>query len=50
MEHVFHYLDDFAVLGTPESAVHMVAARLGCKRAMVDTEWANSHPSRERIC
>ena len=24
--------------------MHMVAARLGCKSAMVRTRWANSHP------
>ena len=24
--------------------MHMVAARLGCKRAMVGTGWATSHP------
>ena len=28
----------------PQGAVHMAAARLGCKRAMVGTEWANCHP------
>lgn len=27
-----------------QSAVHMVAAKLGCKRAMVGTGWAHSHP------
>ena len=26
------------------TAVHMVAARLGCKRRMVGTGWANSQP------
>ena len=26
------------------TAVHMVAARLGCKRRMVGTGWANSRP------
>ena len=30
--------------GHPQGAVHMAATRLGCKRAMVTTEWANSHP------
>ena len=25
--------------------MHMVASRLGCKRAMVGTRWANSYPS-----
>ena len=24
--------------------MHMVAARIGCKRAMVGTGWGNSHP------
>ena len=24
--------------------MHMAAARLGCKRTMVGTGWANSHP------
>ena len=24
--------------------MHMVAARLGCKGAMIGTGWANSHP------
>ena len=27
------------------SAMHIVAARLGCKGAMVGTEWASFHPS-----
>ena len=31
-------------LGHPQGAVHMVAARLGCKWAVVGTGWANSHP------
>ena len=31
--------------GHLQGAVHMAAARLGCKRAMVGTEWANSRPS-----
>ena len=31
-------------LGHPHGAVHMVAARLGCKWAVVGTGWANSHP------
>ena len=31
-------------LGHPQGAVHMVAARLGCKWVVVGTEWANSHP------
>ena len=26
--------------GHPQGVVHMAAARLGCKRAMVGTEWA----------
>ena len=30
--------------GHQQGAVHMAAARLGCKRAMVGTGWANSHP------
>ena len=30
--------------GHPQGAMHIAAARLGCKRAMVGTEWANSHP------
>ena len=30
--------------GHPQSAVHMVAARLGCERAVVGTGWATSHP------
>ena len=29
---------------TCRGAVHMAVARLGCKRAMVGTEWANFHP------
>ena len=32
------------VLCTWQGAVHMAPARLGCKRAMVGTEWANSSP------
>ena len=28
----------------PQGAVHMAAARLGCKRTMVGTGWANSRP------
>ena len=31
-------------LGHPQGAVHMAAARLGCKRTMVGTGWANSQP------
>ena len=31
-------------LGHPQGAMHMVAARLGCKWAVVGTGWANSHP------
>ena len=31
-------------VGSPQSVVHMAAARLSCKRAMVGTRWANSHP------
>ena len=31
-------------LGHSQGAVHMVAARLGCKWAVVGTGWANSHP------
>ena len=32
------------------TAVHMVAARLGCKRGMVGTGWANSqHGSTNRL-
>ena len=30
--------------GHPQGAVHMAAARLGCKRIMVGTGWANSWP------
>ena len=30
--------------GNPQGAMQMAAARLGGKRAMVGTEWANSHP------
>ena len=30
--------------GHPQNAVHMAAARLGCKRIMVCTRWANSWP------
>ena len=30
--------------GQPQSAVHMVAARLGCDRAMFGTWWATSRP------
>ena len=39
--------------GYPQGAVHMAAARLGCKRTMVGTGWANSRPgcmSRLRKC
>ena len=32
--------------GHPHSAVHMAAARLGCKSNMVSTRWANSRSSR----
>ena len=28
----------------PQGDMHMVAARLGCKSAMVGTGWANPHP------
>ena len=28
--------------GHPQDAVHMAAARLGCKRTVVGTGWANS--------
>ena len=31
-------------VGSPQGAVHMVAARLGCKRTMVGTSWVNSRP------
>lgn len=31
-------------VGLPEGAVHIAAARLGCKPAMVGTRWAISHP------
>ena len=31
-------------MGYPQGAVHMLAARLGCERAMVGTGWATSHP------
>ena len=30
--------------GHPQGAVHIAAARLGCKKAMVGTGWANSRP------
>ena len=30
--------------GHPQGAVHMAAARLGCKITMVGTGWANSRP------
>ena len=30
--------------GHPQGAEHMAAARLGCKRNMVGTGWANSRP------
>lgn len=30
--------------GHMQSAVHMAAAKLGCKRAMIGTVWAHSHP------
>ena len=30
--------------GHPQGAVHMAAVRLGCKRNMVGTKWANSRP------
>ena len=39
--------------GHPQGAVHMAAARLGCKRTVVGTGWANSWPgcmSRLRKC
>ena len=39
--------------GHPQGAVHMAAARLGCKRTVVGTGWANSRPgcmSRLRKC
>ena len=32
--------------GHPHSAVHMAAARLGCKSNMVSTRWTNSRSSR----
>ena len=28
----------------PQGAVHMVAGRLGCERAVHGTVWATSHP------
>ena len=31
-------------MGSPQGAMHMAAARLGCKRTMVLTGWANSQP------
>jgi len=30
--------------GHPQGDMHMVAARLGCERVMVRTEWANPCP------
>ena len=30
--------------GHLQGAVHMAAARLSCKKAMLGTGWANSHP------
>ena len=30
--------------GYLQGDMHMAAARLGCKRTMVGTRWANSHP------
>ena len=30
--------------GHMQSAVHMAAAKLGCKRTMIGTGWAHSHP------
>ena len=39
--------------GHPQRAVHMAAARLGYKRTVVGSRWANSHPgcmSRLRKC
>ena len=39
--------------GHPQGAVHMAAARLGCKMTVVGTGWANSWPgcmSRLRKC
>ena len=30
--------------GHPQGAVCMAATRLGCKRTLVGTRWANSHP------
>ena len=48
---VFAHLRAGSVCGTggagwghPQGAVHMAAARLGCKRTMVGTGWANSQP------
>ena len=32
--------------GHSQGDMHMVAARLGCERAMVGTGWATSHPDR----
>ena len=31
-------------MGSLQGAMHMAAARLGCKRTMVGTGWANSRP------
>ena len=31
--------------GQPQGAVHMVAARLHCEKAMVRTTWATSRPA-----
>ena len=32
-------------MGSPTGAVYMAAARLGCKRALVPTWWANFSPT-----
>ena len=38
--------------GHPQGAVHMAAARFGCKRTVVGTGWANSWPgcTRRVLC
>lgn len=40
-------------MGLPQCVVHVVAAKLGCKEAMIGSEWVNSHPgcmNRQRKC
>ena len=54
---VFAHLRAGSVCGTggagwghPQGAVHMAAARLGYKRTMVGTGWANSWPGHTNRC